>query len=272
MDATQPSPHEPRPTRVPERYLGVWQRLVLQTDAEPCDITSRVFWLQTEAWHADIRVPSPAPDFAGVGSLQQCSRAQLDWLATQAGFVGITHVQENTCQWQRHADFSPPTGLRDLGQMVFLRADLAVETGVESRYLEVWQKLPDSTGASAVLQRLERGAAQPEWFLVAGQYFMHVRARDEELEASASLLSLAKRENFDDDRLRAVLDFEISFGQRLADAWRIELSTLPFLEGKTALNPGKLSAPEEDVVRLGGEEPSEWRAHEWTLRTRRKRR
>jgi hypothetical protein len=272
MDATQPSPFEPRPTRVPERFLGVWQRLVLQTDNEPCDITTQGFWLQTECWHADIRIPSPAPDFAGVTSLQQCSRAQLDWLATQEGFAGITHVHENTCQWQRHADFRPPTGLGDIGQMVFIRPDLAVETGVESRYLEISQKLPDGTGASAVLQRLERGVEQPEWYLVAGQYFMHVRARAEELEAAASLLSLAKRENFDDDRLRAALDFEVSFGQRLADAWRIELSTLPFLAGKTALNPRDLSAPVDEVVRIGGTDPSEWRAHEWTLRTRRKRR
>jgi hypothetical protein len=257
-------------TRVPERYLGVWQRLILQTDMQPCDITSQVFWLQTTTWHADIRVPQPRPDFSGTTGLQQCGREQLEWLAAQQGFVGVTHVQDGTCQWQRHADYQPPTGLRDIGQMVFLRPDLAVETGVESRYLEVWQKLPDSTGATAVLQRLADGVEQSEWFLVSGQYFMHVRARSEALDAAANLLSLARREGAGDDRLRRLLDFEISFGRRGAHAWRIQRSTLPFLEGATALNPHELSAPAQGVVQLGGEHPTQWRALEWTLRTRRK--
>lgn len=254
---------------VPERYLGVWQRLVLQTDLHPCDITTQVFWLQTSSWHADIRVPWPRPAFAG-GGLQQCTREQLEWLATQQGFVGVTHVRDGTCQWQRHADFRPPTGLRDIGHMVFLRPDLAVETGVESRYLEVWQKLPDSTGAHAVLQRLVAGVEQPEWFLVSGQFFMHVRARTESLDAAASLLSLAQRENADDARLRGLVDFEISFGRRAAHAWRIQRSTLPFLEGTVALHPHDLAAPVDGIARARGEHPSEWHAIEWTLRMRRK--
>jgi hypothetical protein len=255
---------------MPERYLGVWQRLILQTDLQPCDITTQCFWLQTSSWHADIRVPSPRPDFSGAAGLPQCSREQLEWLASQQGFAGITHVQESNCQWQRVVDFRPPTGLRDLGQMVFLRPDLVVETGVESRYLEVWQKLPDSTGAEAVLQRVQDGAEQPEWFFVSGQYFMHVRARREELEAAASLLSLAQREKADDARLRQLVDFEISFGRRAAHAWRVQLSTLPFLEGAIVLNPNELQPPAQGIVRVAGERPSEWHAHEWTLRTRRK--
>jgi hypothetical protein len=256
--------------RVPERYLGVWQRLVLQTDLQPCDITTQVFWLQTTSWHADIRVPFPRPALPGSGGLQQCTRQQLEWLASQQGFVGVTHVQESTCQWHRRADFRPPTGLRDIGSMVFLRTDLAVETGVESRYLEVWQKLPDSTGAQAVLQRLEDGVEQPEWFLVSGQYFMHVRARRESLEAAASLLSLAQRENVSDARLRELVDFEISFGRRSARAWRIQLSTLPFLEGSVACNPQDLAAPVEGIARVRGEHSSAWHAIEWSLPMRRK--
>jgi hypothetical protein len=256
---------------MPERYLGVWQRLILQTDRQPSDITTRCFWLQTTSWHADIRVPEPRPDFSGVTGLHQCNREQLDWLASQEGFVGITHVQDNTCQWQREADFRPPTGLRDIAQMVFLRPDLVVETGMESRYLEVWQKLPDSSGAQAVLQRLEAGSERPEWFLVSGQYFMHVRTRDEVLDAAASLHSLAEREKVDDARMRGLVDFEISFGRRSAQAWRIHLSTLPFLEGEAALDQNALSAPVQGVVQLGGAQPSQWRALEWTLSTRRKR-
>jgi hypothetical protein len=255
---------------VPERYLGVWQRLVLQTDLQPCDITTQVFWLQTTSWHADIRVPFPRPALPGSGGLQRYTRAQLEWLASQQGFVGITRVQESTCQWQRHADFRPPTGLRDIGNMVFLRPDLAVETGVESRYLEVWQKLPDSTGAQAVLQRLVDGVEQPNWLLVSGQYFMHVRARRESLDAAASLLSLAQRESASDERLRELVDFEISFGRRSTHAWRVQLSTLPFLEGSVALNPHHLAAPAEGIVRIGGEHPSAWHALEWTLGMRRK--
>ena len=42
----------------------------------------------------DIRIPAGRPDFSGVQRLEDCSDAQLAWLATQQGFAGVTTVDE----------------------------------------------------------------------------------------------------------------------------------------------------------------------------------
>ena len=70
-----PAPDDP----VPERYRGVWVRTLLETP-EGRDTTTRVHWLQTEGWHADLRVPKGAHPATPEG------RAQLQ------GFCGLTRI------------------------------------------------------------------------------------------------------------------------------------------------------------------------------------
>ena len=72
---------------------------------------------------------------------------------------------------------------------------------------------------------------RPALQLTLGPWVMFVRARRTALESAAGLGELVAAA---DDRGRvALLDFEISFGHRheSGKTWRVELSTLPWLEG-----------------------------------------
>lgn len=267
-EKTQPG-ITPRPAQppVPERYVGLWQRLILQTEGTPADVTSNVFWLQTRSWHADIRVPAQRPDFAEVPGLQDCDREQLLWLASQQGFVGLTEVEGEICTWERKADFRPPTGRRDMGRMVFIDRDTVVETGIEARYLEIWERVPGGDGLSIVMTRLAEGSrtAEPaEWLIFAGEYAMHVRSRlQQHLPHAESLVALVESEGSEEARLRSLVDFDISFARQTPGGWRIQLSTLPFREGSILLAQERLPQPKDGILRLGGARPSRWQVLEW---------
>src|SRR5450830_1034389 len=159
---------------VPDRYRGVWVRKLLETPQE-IDVRTYVRWLQTGLWHADLRVPHPAP----------AANAPLG-LARQQGFCGVTEVEKTpqgeVCTWQRRVDFQPPRSEVDAGLMVFEAPDRVIETGLHASYLEVWERLPDSTGRFITLAGLDAaGHDTQRRFLVAGRYAMHVRPRRTEL-------------------------------------------------------------------------------------------
>lgn len=227
-------------TAVPACYLGVWQRRVLEQDSR-LDTRSRVWWLQTAHWHADLRIPPDRPDFSGINGLQDCDDDRLAWLATQQGFCGVTEVSGARSQWHRRVDFQPDSGRRDIGQMAF-NGDRLIEVGAEADYLEVWQRLPGSQGDSAVLalaDASDRTPARPTWLLIAGPWFAYVRARAGVLPAAASLAELIAARCPSRAELLDWLDFEISLGRRDgARPWRIERSTLPFREGQVVLPAG----------------------------------
>ena len=217
---------------VPVRYRGVWRRSLLATP-ERRDTDTLVFWLQTERWHADIRLPAGRPDFSGVSQLAECSAEQLDWLQQQQGFAGVTQVDTSVdpeiCRWHRVLDFQPPSALADAGTMEFA-ADVLIEKGVHAEYLEHWHKLPDSEGGFAMLR--QSTASEPlQILLVAGSYVMRVRARKNEREHEQNSGWTSGAE------LAAMLDFEISFGRRDAEGWRVLHSTLPWLEGQHFVLP-----------------------------------
>jgi hypothetical protein len=249
---------------VPTHYRGVWQRHLLETPSLRDD-TTQVFWLQTGRWHADLRIPAGRPDFSRITKLEQCNDRQLAWLATQQGFAGITQVQDTRCTWQRHADFQPDSGKRDIGLMTFT-GDRVIETGAEADYLEIWQHLPESRGECAALQlESEYGvtAHRPTWLLWAGEYFVYVRARPQPLPSAASLSQLIAEARPARSQLLDWLDFEISFGRITGSrAWQIELSTLPFRQGEWIMRP-------DDLQRLDGQSAMEasaerrWKILDW---------
>lgn len=226
------------PNPVPDHYLGVWQRLSLESSAGT-DTSSRVYWLQTPTLHADIRVPANRPDFNGEKKLQDLTSAELKQLARQQGFAGITLVEGNTCLWRRHIDYQPPTGSRDIGRMAF-EDDHIVEDGVDSAYREVWQRLSGSVGDSVILHFLEErassGHASPRkgYLLISGDYFIFARDRAVTPPKASSLTVLLEEPNFTRDQIIDILDFEISFGRKNGGKlpWEIQLSTLPFKEGR----------------------------------------
>ncbi|MBI3530645.1 MAG: hypothetical protein HY067_22085 [Betaproteobacteria bacterium] len=212
---------------VPPAYIGVWKRTLLRTP-EIEDTTTQVVWMQTQSWHADIRVPAGRPAFAGKAGPDQLNRTELLELARQQGFCGTTVVDEDICRWLRRHDFQPPSGANDIGRMVFDTPDRVFEYGVETDYFEIWERVPVSAGESSANQL----SADPLTLLLTmGPFFMIVRPRAIRLPQATCLADFAAEKC--SAELRQLVDFEISFGRRgnCSDTWRIELSTLPWQEG-----------------------------------------
>ncbi len=219
---------------VPSNYWGVWQRTLLAT-SDCLDTSSQVYWLQTSSWHGDIRIPTNRPDFTNIRTLADCTLEQLTWLAKQQGFVGITAVMGDQCEWKRVIDFQPPSGIRDIGRMRFEYPDILLETGVEVAYSERWERLTDNQRERCyALQLLDHGdPAEPtSYVLVSGNYFIYSRNRPERLAQEPFKLS-DQLQRVPQVMLVQLLDFEISFGliQGAACPWQITLSTLPWREG-----------------------------------------
>jgi hypothetical protein len=261
----QPVDSTELPTPVPTAYLGVWRRTLLET-ASGCGEHSRVWWLQTPRWHADLRIPAGRPDFSGIAGLAECSDTQLAWLATQQGFCGVTQVDGERCTWHRQTDFQPANGSRDIGRMAF-DGERVTETGVEADYREIWERLPESRGGSAALELVaEAGAAprRPTWLLVAGDCFIYVRGRAASLPRAADLPSLIARTQPNRAQLLAWLDVEISFGHRNGPTpWRIAHSTLPFREGQILTYPGAIQRRGHQVAVEGNDR--RWTILDWSL-------
>jgi hypothetical protein len=242
---------------MPEHYRGVWARTLLQTP-QCKDTSTYVRWLQTSLWHADLRVPP---------GLSLGSAPEL--LATQQGFCGVTQVSSSTqgdaCTWHRKTDFQPPRPDVDAGLMVFETPDRVIETGIHADYLEVWERLPDSTGRFIVLGGLRpSGAPSLDRLLVAGSYAMRVRPRAANWpEGSLPGQTLGQVMRAHPTTALALLDFEISFGRLARDGWLIEQSTLPGLCGtKLPLTLNKLSDSRASVI--CPDATSVWEVLEWT--------
>jgi hypothetical protein len=211
--------------KVPDRYLGVWKRTRLRASGVE-DTTSAVYWLQTARRHADIRIPADRPACLGKAALAELSRSELEGLARQQGFAGITEVQGELCRWHRKMDFQPPSRYKDIGRMEFDTPERCLEHGVEQDYFEIWERLPESRGETVALEL----PGTPGLLLRAGSCMMRVRPRVDVLPIAENLAALAA--GADDQTLRRWLDFEVSFGWIGSDGSRIVHSTLPWLEGQ----------------------------------------
>jgi hypothetical protein len=242
---------------VPDHYRGVWARTLLETPQHTDDSTF-VRWLQTSLWHADLRVPP--------GLSPQSAPEQL---ATQQGFCGLTQVsssaQGEVCTWQRRLDFQPPRVDVDAGLMVFETPERVIETGIHATYLEVWERLPDSTGRFITLAGLDAaGRDTQDRFLVAGRYAMYVRPRRSgfppNTPAGQSLAELLAQQP---ELVPTLLDFEISFGSLENGIWCIEQSTLPSLSGTRAV----LTLVQTDAAQArinSPAVPARWQILEWS--------
>jgi len=213
---------------VPEAYVGLWRRTLLRAPGVE-DTATRVFWLQTPSWHADIRVPVDRPSLSDCAGLGALSLEGMRALARQQGFAGITEVEGELCRWHRRYDYQPPSGFNDVGRMQFEGPDRLLEYGVEQDYFEVWERVP-GTGESQVLEQGDRDG-RPMLQLSLGPWVMLVRPRRTALDRAAGLSDLVAAADY--AQRVALLDFEISFGRQDASCGRsrIELSTLPWLEG-----------------------------------------
>jgi len=255
-------------SNVPDHYLGVWQRSLLQTADGARDSSSRVFWLQSRRFHADLRIRADRPQLpAGLG-LDDISLEQARALALQGGFAGTTQVDGHWCRWQREIDYRPPALTPDIGAIRFDGPDTLLEDCPQGRYHERWLRLPDSMDGCQGFRLEQLGASAPRiaYLLVCGAYFAFVRSRGVRLAAGANLVALVDGAQYAQDRT-ALLDCELSFGRRVDGQWRIELSTLPMREGAALLAEpppdGVLSWRAKDQVWINSlNGPLQWRVSE----------
>ena len=225
---------------LPTEYIGVWQRDLLET-AITKDDTSLVFWMQTQQYHIDIRIPATLAVIRPVHSLADYNDEELLILASQQGFAGITQVTPSTvkssdiCQWHREIDFQPQTDARDIGKMVFTDADTIIETGIDDVYLEVWRRLEDSQKPYSfkfTIGKNRKGLARAAYCMRAGNFVAYARPRQIVMPKIASLIDAIYTIKPARDELLDWLDMEISFGEVIDEkSWKIKHSTLPFKEG-----------------------------------------
>ncbi|MGM0831706.1 MAG: hypothetical protein ACQEUK_02620 [Pseudomonadota bacterium] len=212
---------------VANRYRGVWQRTLYAEPAtspyQQADTISRVFWLQGQYWHADLRLPATLPDFSGITCLTSCDHAQLEWLASLSAFAGITQIEGELCTWHRYQDLCP--GLeRDVGLLRWIDDDTLEERHPTGRYVEHWQRLTSDIPNETV-RTDERG--QLCW-LQLGDYAMAITPRPANIHAD-TLFTPLNRLADETLRWRASLCFD--FLQRTQAGWQVVLSTQPWREG-----------------------------------------
>jgi hypothetical protein len=220
---------------VPERYVGLWRRRLLESESVR-DTDTEVWWLQTGSLYADLRQPA---------RMQPAARTTPLQLARQEGFAGALEVKGDLLTWHRWLDFRPPTGIADVGRMHFEGA-LLIEYGVHARYREVWERTAAASDDRLALALQSERADGGEWrarrgvLVVLGDYFMF--ALDPGLRlAHGSALKSGRAGAFAVFRL----DCEISFGVRRGRVpWEIQHSSLPAREGMSL--PAVHGLPEPD--------------------------
>lgn len=210
---------------VPECYVGLWQRRLLQ-DAWGDDTATQVFWLQSGSLYADIRIPADRDAGGGV--------------ARQQGFAGVLQAEGSILTWRRWLDFQPQAAVPDVGRVRFTRTDQMIEEGVHADYREIWERVgPASLDRAAFTLQVE----YPEGgmprrragvFVIVGDYFMFALDRLEALPAGANLADLAAGDALADAQREQLFACEISLGRRRGSRpWEILHSTRPDHEGRS---------------------------------------
>jgi hypothetical protein len=216
---------------------GTWRRRWIRRPGEREDPTTRAWWVQATRYYGDLRLPRGRPTFDGVRSLAQCSRTQLQWLATQEGFAGELSESGGVFHWWRDVDFQPFTGRRDVGRLTYDNPErtLMTEVGAEEPCAELWERSAEPVADVPMLvTRLDPPGGRG-WFVGVGGEFVLAFDRRPALPAAASLAELIAGSSARD--AARWLDMEVSFGHRDRDEGRngtIIASTLPWREGELA--------------------------------------
>lgn len=213
---------------VPECYVGLWRRSLLQ-DAQGVDTTTQVYWLQSGTLYADIRLPK--------------NRDAVNGLALQQGFAGALEVDGSVLTWRRWLDFQPPTAVADVGRMRFTRLDQMVEEGVHADYREDWERVgPASLDRAAFTLQVEYSSTgiprrRVGVLVIVGDYFMFALDRLAALPLGTNLAELAEGDELAFEQRDQLFACEISLGRRRGGRpWEISHSTLPEHEGQSLLD------------------------------------
>jgi hypothetical protein len=252
---------------VPDRLVGLWRRLSIEENGQR-DTTTQVFWLQTTSGFGDIRIPAGRP---AVNTLAELTSAQAIALAHQGGFVGITRLEGDRCEWHHAMDYQPFNGKSDVGTLHW-EGDILIEIGPNGVYKEEWQRV--ATGPTATMT-LAAGAGWKGWLVLCGDRFIYMCEHRTLLPSADSLTALLSAASDESGNTTATishqdqqyLNCEISFGrvQQGGKPWEIELSTLPWKEGNSLWNADNMTVdyPNEKIIQTVGAETLAWTVQEW---------
>lgn len=220
-------------TDVPRAYVGAWHK---RSNIE------RAYWLQTARLHASLDIPVARPAFSDRHAWSDFTDGELMQLALQGGVSGACIAQGDILHRRRQIDYLPRRGDPYLRQM---RSEgvLLHDASLDGRSRSTWERLADGSAAVVALRFQDVGLGvgaddqRRGYLLVVDDYFIYVRDRIVATQRADSLATLADCKEYTREQLIELLDFEISFGVRGgATPWRIELSTIPFREGRQLMS------------------------------------
>jgi hypothetical protein len=209
---------------------GLWRRIMIAWPDGRADRTTEVYWLQGPSRYADLRIPRDRPERARCSCLRDLDWPMLHFMASQEGFIGHLDVDNSMAHWHRAFDYQPETDVADRGHLEF-EADILVEHGAETAYVERWCREPE-TEQHVLALWLAGDASHPFGCLIAtSNAFIYARGRAEPLPRKTNLSALLESAASLEEA-QALFECEISFGRRIGQRWKIERSSLPFREGQ----------------------------------------
>lgn len=222
---------------------GLWRREAITTPSGYSDTTTRVMWLQTRSWYADIRVPADRPSRPGARGFADFTDAELVQLATMQGFAGELSATDDVCFWRRDLDYQPPSP--SLDEATFrIEGPVMIEDGIHAEYREIWWRAPESEGACAAFKLDGPGQGL---LVISGDAFMEIEGRAAPLPEGETLAAIVRAELEAGRRgaAEAHLSLRICYGRISGGRrpWEVQLSTLPWLEGQSLLCPETRYAP-----------------------------
>jgi hypothetical protein len=194
------------------------------------DTTTRVRWLQGLRAFIDLRRPALMNDFSHVRCLADLTMDDCAGLATQQGFAGRLTFDGTHFEWVRSIDFQPKSLELDAGSLRW-EGDVLVEKGRDIDYVEHWHRdEAAATQPTAAIEICDKSHGAKGALLRVGNLFMFARDRAVTMPAHQTMsecVSAAPTLQ----HAQALLDFEISFGARSAEGFRITESSLPYRVG-----------------------------------------
>ena len=269
----------PAPPMAPEQVVGVWRRELITLSDGTVDRGTLVYWGQTRSLYVDLRVPADRKRCSAAQSFGDLSSQDLRLLARQRGFAGHISIVDDRCTWFRDIDYQPDTGRPDTGRLR-LDGDLLYETGEASSiigagYEEVYHRERRGDQLRAALRLVKadgtpfNGQAGPESILVLlDDRFLFARSREVSLPAAECLQSLIDNAGPDRNLVHAYLDCEVSLGTIGPNAhWRIDLSTIPFREGRRLFAPAtaEVTAEGTHLILRSSDAASHWHVCETSV-------
>jgi hypothetical protein len=248
-------------SQVPTWLWGEWSRDWIQRGKVRSN-TLDIHYLQTPTYFADMRIPRDRPAMASAKSFADLSDEQLLMLTRQNGFTGQLVVEGSVATWHHDIDFLPPDGTQDRGRLVRIPPTQMLEYALDGSYIESWRSTTCGEGKFVVI-RVERCGRLLRTLVVAGNQFLYVRNRAQDLPAASSFESLLNATKAARAQVFEYLDCEFSTGRAQGDSksWVIEQSTLPWREGHRLDFIEQLS-----VLKAGGKlAPVKVGAVQWTV-------